>query len=145
MQVEFPAAYPALRVIFPCNSEMRSCHESIYDAIHRPSSDLFRETVGSPLREGRDPRRTQTQATITRQRFAQPMLSIHGRELPTRDRTIPVHREGDLIVGSLHRYVMETLMDSHARYMKRLHLPSSDWQTPSLTRCRNGSPPRRFA
>ncbi len=119
----------ALRVRYPDNPSMRLCHESIYVAIYRPSSGLFRKPVGSPLRTGRDHRRAHTRATKARRRFAQPMLSIHEREFAPSDRSVPGHWEGDLIVGSHNRSVIGTLVERQTRYVKLLHLPSRDSQT----------------
>ena len=73
---------------YPDNPSMRLCHESIYVAIYRPSSGLFRKPVGSALRTGRDHRRAHTRATKARQRFAQPMLSMHDHEFALSDRTV---------------------------------------------------------
>jgi IS30 family transposase len=40
------------------------------------------------LRTGRDHRRAHTRQTKARQRFAQPMLSIHERDFEPTDRTV---------------------------------------------------------
>ena len=90
----------ALRHACPDDPSMRLSHEGFYCAIYRPSSGLLRKPAGSPLRTGRDHRRAHTRQTKARQRFAQPMLSIHERDFEPTERTVAGNWEGDLIVGN---------------------------------------------
>ncbi len=81
-----------LRALFPDQSGMRLCHESIYQAIYQPGSVLVRPPAvpseqRSPLRTGRDHRRAQQRIDRRRPRFAQPMLSIHQRPFRPEDRS----------------------------------------------------------
>ena len=108
----------ALRVNYPDNISWHLSLESVSVAIYRPSSILFRKPIESPLSTGRHHRRAHTFATKARRRFAQPMLSIHEREFAPSERTPPGHWEGDMIVGSHDRSVIETLVERKTRYVK---------------------------
>ncbi len=119
----------ALRHEYPDDPSMRLSHESIYCAIYSPSSGLLRKPAGSPLRTGRDHRRAHTRQTKARQRFAQPMLSIHERDFEPTDRTVAGNWEGDLIVGKQNHSAIGTLVERKTRTVKLLHLPSRDSQT----------------
>jgi len=119
----------ALRHAYPDDPSLRLSHESIYCAIHSPSSGLLRKPAGSPLRTGRDHRRAHTRQTKARRRFAQPMLSIHERDFEPTDRTVAGNWEGDLIVGKQNRSAIGTFVERKTRTVKLLHRPSPDSQT----------------
>jgi IS30 family transposase len=120
-----------LRKQFPEDARMWLCHESIYQAVYRPSSGLQRPSPlapqhRSPLRTGRDRRRAQQRTDRRRPRFEQPMLTIHHRPFPPDDRTEPGHWEGDLIIGKDQRSAIGTLVERQTRMLRLLHLPRRD-------------------
>ena len=123
-----------LRARHPHDPSMRLCHESIYQAIYQPGSQLVRPSKvpsehRSPLRTGRDHRRAQRKVQQRRARFARPMLSIHQRPFDPADRTEPGPWEGDLIVGKDHGSAIGTLVERQTRLIRLLHLPQRDSET----------------
>jgi hypothetical protein len=89
--------------------------ESIYQAVYQPGSALKRPSIlaphrRSPLRTDRDHRRAQIRGDRRRQRFEQPMLTIHEHSLPPDDRSEAGNREGDLIVGKDGRSSIDTMV-----------------------------------
>lgn len=107
------------------------CHESIYQAVYRPSSGLLRPSPlapqhRSPLRTGRDKRRVQQRTDRRRPRFEQPMLTIHHRPFDPADRSEAGHWEGDLIIGKDQRSAIGTLVERQTRMLRLLHLPRRD-------------------
>jgi IS30 family transposase len=85
-----------LRARFPADPGMWLCHESIYQALYQPGSDLMRPLPlaphrRSPLRTGRDHRRAHSNAKQRRPRFQQPMLSVHQRPFDPKDRSEAGH------------------------------------------------------
>lgn len=120
-----------LRARFPDDPGMWLCHESIYQAIYQPGSELLRPSLlaphrRSPLRTGRDHRRAQQRTERRRPRFEQPMLSVHQRPFQPTDRTEPGHWEGDLIIGRDQRSAIGTLVERQTRLLRLLHLPYRD-------------------
>jgi IS30 family transposase len=115
----------------PHDERMWLCHESIYQALYQPGSRLVRPAKvsseqRSPLRTGRDHRRSQQKVEQRRPRFAQPMLSIHHRPFDPGDRAEPGHWEGDLIVGKDQGSAIGTLVERTTRMIWLLHLPQRD-------------------
>ena len=100
---------------------MQVATESIYLAIYRPGSG---KPDPSPLRTGRNHRRAHSRMIRAGRRFAQPMLSIHGREFGPPIAPSRAHWEGDLSVGPHNRSAMGALVERQTRYVKLLHLPA---------------------
>lgn len=120
-----------LRCHYPDDPRMWLCHESIYQAIHRPGSTLLRPTSlapqqRSPLRTGRDHRQTQQRPDRRRPRFRQPMPTIHERPFRPDDRTEAGNWEGDLIIGKDQRSAIRTLVERQTRMLLLLRLPQRD-------------------
>lgn len=123
-----------LRHRFPDQRSKWLCHESIYQALYQPGSVLLRPTAlaphrRSPLRSGRDHRRAQQQAHRRRQRFEQPMLSVHERPFLPTDRSEAGHWEGDLIIGKAQGSAIGTLVERQTRLLRLLHLPARDGES----------------
>ena len=120
-----------LRRRFPDKPGMRLCHESIYQAIYQPGSQLTRPSPlapqrHSPLRTGRDHRRAHQRADRRRPRFEQPMLTIRQRPFRPEDRSEAGHWEGDLIIGKDQQSAIGTLVERQTRTVRLLHLPQRD-------------------
>jgi IS30 family transposase len=123
-----------LRSRFPEQPGMWLCHESIYRAVYQPGSGLLRPSPlaphhRSPLRTGRDHRRTQQRTERRRPRFEHPMLTIHQRPFPPEDRSQPGHWEGDLIIGKDQGSAIGTLVERQTRMVRLLHLRQRDGDT----------------
>lgn len=119
---------------FPDDPGMRLCHESIYQAVYQPGSQLLRPSKlaphrRSPLRTGRDHRRAQQRVERRRPRFEQPMLTIHQRPFQPDDRSEPGHWEGDLIIGKEQRSAIGTLVERTTRTVRLLHLAQRDGES----------------
>lgn len=120
-----------LRAQFASDPTMWLCHESIYQAVYRPSSGLLRPSRlapqhRSPLRTGREQRRAHQRTDRRRPRFEQPMLTIHHRPFDPSDRSEAGHWEGDLIIGKDQRSAIGTLVERQTRLVRLLHLPRRD-------------------
>lgn len=120
-----------LRAQHPQDRSMWLCHESIYQALYQPGSQLLRPSkvaapFRSPLRTGREHRRAQQRVQRRRPRFEQPMLSVHQRPFEPEDRSQAGHWEGDLIIGKNGRSAIGTLVERQTRTIRLLHLPERD-------------------
>jgi IS30 family transposase len=120
-----------LRQRFPADPAMRSCHESIYQALYQPGSPLMRPSPlapqhRSPLRTGRDHRRAQQRTDRRRPRFEQPRRLIHQRPFPPEGRSEAGYWEGDLIIGKDQQCAIGTLVERQTRLVRLLHLPRRD-------------------
>lgn len=116
---------------FANDPSMRLCHESIYQAVYQPNSRFLRPSRlaphrRSPLRTGRDHRRSHQNQQRRRPRFQQPMLTIHDRPFAVDDRSEAGHWEGDLIIGNNHSTAIGTLVERQTRMVRLVHLPRSD-------------------
>ena len=83
----------------------------------------------SPLRTGRDHRRGQQRQDRRRNRFQQPMLTIHGRPFQPTDRAQAGHWEGDLIIGKDQQSVIGTLVERQTGLVRLPHVPRRDGKT----------------
>jgi IS30 family transposase len=120
-----------LRQRFPGEPGMWLCHESIYQAVYQPGSQLARPSPlapqrRSPLRTGRDHRRAHQRSDRRRPRFEQPMLTISHRPFPPQDRGQAGHWEGDLIIGKDQHSAIGTLVERQTRMVRLLHLSHRD-------------------
>jgi IS30 family transposase len=109
-----------LRRDFPDDAEMWVSHETIYQALYvRPKSELAKQ-VGQALRTGRN--RRQTRGRQPQAKFKD-MVNISERPAEADDRAVPGHWEGDLILGTLGRSAIGTLVERSTGFVLLLHLP----------------------
>jgi len=105
---------------FPDDAEMWVSHETIYQALYvRPKSELAKQ-VGQALRTGRN--RRQTRGRQPQAKFKD-MVNISERPAEADDRAVPGHWEGDLILGTLGRSAIGTLVERSTGFVLLLHLP----------------------
>jgi IS30 family transposase len=107
---------------FPDDETMRVSTETVYQAIYvRARGALKRELVSSLRRGGveRQPRKSPNHRTS---RFTSPMTPITERADDVELRLVPGHWEGDLIVGTLHRSAIATLVERTSRFTLLVHL-----------------------
>jgi len=107
---------------FSEDQDMRVSAETIYQAIYVQARGALKRELVSTLRQGqlvRKPRRSPEHRTS---RFVSPMVSISQRPKEVGLRTVPGHWEGDLIIGTLHKSAIGTLVERATRYTMLVHL-----------------------
>lgn len=101
---------------------MRACPETIYQAIYRDGPEALRRDGGAPTRSRRLRRQPRRNPEHRRRRFVAPMRLIKERPAEVETRATAGHWEGDLIVGTLHRSAIATIVDRATRYLLLVHL-----------------------
>lgn len=109
---------------------MRISHESIYTYIYcLPRGGLRKELI-SCLRQERTLRKNRKKNVHSRQGAIQDAISIHERPEETKDRTVPGHWEGDLLMGSKRsNTALGTLVERTTRYLLLVPLEKHDAYT----------------
>ena len=99
---------------YPEDKSMRISHETIYQHLYcLPRGELKKELMKG-LRQERKMRQPRKYAHYRKQRI-QDIISISERPEEARDRIIPGHWEGDLIVGKNHKSALGTLVERTTR------------------------------
>lgn len=109
-----------LRLDHPDDPEMRISPETIYQSLYVQSRGRLRKDLTRYLRTGRSSRRPQGRSS-QRGRIKD-MVSISERPAEARDRAVPGHWEGDLIVGRSNRSFIGTLVERQTRFVMLTHL-----------------------
>lgn len=109
---------------FPDRPNMRSCHETIYQALYQPHRGGLRHNPAKVLRTRRSRRKRRRRPEERRSRFGAPMTLICDRPAEVADRSIAGHWEGDLIMGRGNRSAIGTLVERTTRFLKFVHLPA---------------------
>ena len=127
-----------LRVEFPDDESMRICHEAIYQALYVQGRGGLRRDLTACLRTGRALRVPQARTRGRGKKFVPPEILISARPAEVKDRAVPGHWEGDLIIG-LNRSAIGTLVERSTRFTFLLHLPrmKGHGQAPTV---KNGPP-----
>ncbi|HEV8628083.1 MAG TPA: IS30 family transposase [Acidimicrobiia bacterium] len=108
-----------LLIEFPDDPGMRVSHETIYRSLFVQGRGELRRELTRCLRTGRVRRQPQS-----RNRFQLgDMVMISERPPEVRDRAVPGHWEGDLILGKDGHSAVGTLVERTTRYVLLLHLP----------------------
>jgi len=108
---------------YPTDQEMRVSPETIYQGLYVQARGALKKEVQTALRTGRTRRKPQTTGQERRSRFVDPWLTISERPPEVEDRAVPGHHEGDLIIGTLSRSAIGTLVERTTRYVMLVHLP----------------------
>lgn len=108
---------------FPDKPEMHVVHETIYQTLYLQGRGELRREITRALRTGRAVRKPRRQAQQRRQRYTHPILMISERPAEVADRAIPVHWEGDCIIGKDGASAIGTLVERATRFVKLVHLP----------------------
>ena len=99
---------------YPDNMGMRISPESIYTYIYVLPRGTLKKELTSCLRQNRK-RRCKQSKGVKMERKLEDMLSIEERPEEVKDRIIPGHWEGDLIVGKNNRSALGTLVERTTR------------------------------
>jgi IS30 family transposase len=117
-----------LRRIYPNQPERHLVPETIYQAIYVQGRGALRRELHRALRTGRARRRPRRTTALGCGRLAD-MVLISQRPAEARDRAVPGHWEGDLIIGASGNSAIGTLVERSSRYVTLLHLPNGKTST----------------
>jgi len=114
-----------LKLDYSNNMTMRISHESIYQYLYcLPRGELKKELIKG-LRQERK-LRLNRKAIHARRPGIQDIISISERPLEVKDRVVPGHWEGDLIVGKLNHSAIRTLVERTTRLTLLVPLKEKD-------------------
>lgn len=108
---------------YPDQTEMRVCHETIYQAIYLQARGGLKREVEQSLRTGRARRKQHRDPASRTSRFRDPMINISERPASVEDRAVPGDWEGDLILGAGNKTAIATLVERTTRFVALVHLP----------------------
>ena len=114
-----------IKLEYPQDTTMRISHETIYQHLYcLPKGELKRELMRGLRREQKH-RLSRTARHYRRQRI-QDIISISERPKEVRDRIIPGHWEGDLIIGKNHASAIGSLVERTTRLTLLVPLSAKD-------------------
>lgn len=114
-----------LVIDFPNDPEMRVSPETIYRSIYIQGKGNLRRELHTCLRTGRAIRKPQRRPDERRGRIRD-MINISERPPEAKDRAVPGHWEGDLILGSTaSASAIGTVVERASRFVMLLHLPDN--------------------
>jgi IS30 family transposase len=111
-----------LEVEFPQDQSMRCSHETIYRSIYLQGRGELRRELARHLRTGREQRKPQNRPARRKGRLVD-TIHISQRPAEAKDRAVPGHWEGDLILGKAGSSAIGTLVERSTRYVMLVHLP----------------------
>ena len=111
-----------IRLDFPDDESMRVSHEAIYQALYVQGRGALRRELAACLRTGRALRVPRARTRGRGKKFVSPEIMISERPAEAKDRAVPGHWEGDLILG-LDSSAIGTLVERTTRFTVLLHLP----------------------
>jgi IS30 family transposase len=107
---------------FPDRPEMWVSTETIYQSLYVQSRGALRRELTACLRTGRAMRRPSRKVGQRKNRIPD-MINISERPAEAKDRAVPGHWEGDLIIGKRNLSAIGTLVERTTGYTMLLHLP----------------------
>ena len=118
-----------LKVDYPTDMTMRISHESIYTYMYCLPRGSLRKELIKCLRQERKLRHNRKNSHARRGAI-QDAISIEERPAEVKDRVVPGHWEGDLIMGSTRsNTAMGTLVERTTRYLLLIPLEKHDAYT----------------
>ncbi len=134
-----------LRRQFPGDADMQISHEAIHLSLYDPRRrQAIDRSLTQRLRSGRPMRRPKLARRPTGRGIIRGMVPITARPTEVKDRKIPGHWEGDLVMGTRPSAVA-TLVERTSRHTAIVALPDgikAEQVTPHLTRSLLGIPPQ---
>jgi IS30 family transposase len=127
-----------LKVDFPDDESMRISHEAIYQALYVESRGALKRELVYCLRTGRALRVPRARSRQKAWAHVTPDVLISERPPEVKDRAVPGHWEGDLLIG-LQRSAIGTLVERTTRFTMLIHLPREDGFG-VIPRTKNGPP-----
>ncbi len=112
-----------LRREFGKDSPMTISHETIYKSLYVQGKGQLRRELNACLRTGRAAR-VHRGERAPRGRIPA-MVNISDRPAHIEDRAVPGDWEGDLIIGTMSRSAIGTLVERTTRFTLLLHLPGA--------------------
>lgn len=114
-----------LKLDYPRDTAMRISHETIYAHLYcLPKGELKRELMRGLRREQK--RRLSRNARHYRRQRIQDLISISERPKAVKNRIVPGHWEGDLIVGKNHASALGSLVERTTRLTLLVPLTAKD-------------------
>jgi len=114
-----------IKLDYPYDNNMRISHETIYQHLYcLPKGELKKELM-KELRQERKLRQPRKYAHYKRQRI-QDIISISERPKEVKNRIVPGHWEGDLIIGKEHNSALGTLVERTTRLTLLVPLKAKD-------------------
>jgi IS30 family transposase len=111
-----------LRVEFPDDPEMRVSPETIYQSLYVQSRGALRRDLTRCLRTGRALRQAGRRAGQRKNRIPD-MINISQRPAEAKDRAVPGHWEGDLLIGKRNATAIGTLVERSTGFAMLVSLP----------------------
>ncbi len=114
-----------LKFLYPNKMEMQVSHETIYAYIYVHPRGMLKRRLVKQLRRKHINRRSKSK---DRQKSCpiQDYISIEDRPIEVQNRTIAGHWEGDLIMGSMNKSAIGTLVERKTRLTLIVKLPKKD-------------------
>jgi IS30 family transposase len=113
-----------LRREYPDKPEMWVSHEAIYQSIYVQGRAALRRELAHCLRTGRALRRPRRTSDRRLSHRIPGMVNISERPPEVEDRAVAGHWEGDLILGTVGKSAIGTLVERSTRFVMLLHLPN---------------------
>jgi IS30 family transposase len=114
-----------LKIDFPDDESMRISREAIYQALYVESRGALKRELVACLRTGRALRAPRARAKRKAWAHVTPEVMISERPAEAKDRAVPGHWEGDLVIG-LERSAIGTLVERTTRFTMLVHLNRED-------------------
>lgn len=114
-----------LSIRYPNHPLMNVSHESIYTYLYALPRGQLKQALISCLRQRHHTRRVRNKRRLKTNPI-QDIISIEERPLEVRDRTIPGHWEGDLIMGHNNASALGTLVERVTRFTLLVPLKAKD-------------------
>lgn len=111
-----------LRRVFIGRKEMQVSHETIYQSLFVQGRGNLRADLHKHLRTGRTARKPRGMHFTSKGKIRDKIM-ISQRPAEAKDRAVPGHWEGDLIIGTASGSAIGTLVERSCRYVMLVHLP----------------------